>query len=301
MRAMGVCSFLADGLRQLVPCGFEVLVNYSVLELGLVGQFFARICEALPDHRLGILAALAHAPLELLDRGRHDEDADALWIEPAHLLRALPVDFQHHVVAACQRLLDHLARGAVVVAVDLSTLEEFPCVAHAQECRLVDEVVFAAVLLARPRRARGVGDRELEARVVLEQRVDQRALAGAGGRGDDEQFSRHSMFCTCSRICSTSTFNSSAQSASGGLAAFEAKVLASRLSSWARKSRRFPAAPPLRRTRSTSARCVRRRSISSSMSTFAANRAISARTRSSNSGETAAPSASRSRSVIFAL
>ena len=52
------------------------------------------------DHGFGVLAARAHAPLELLDRGRQDEDADAVGVEPAHLLRALPVDLEEQVVAA---------------------------------------------------------------------------------------------------------------------------------------------------------------------------------------------------------
>src|SRR5882672_4347556 len=70
-------SFFADDVRQFGFGGFELLVNYSVLELAGVQQLLARRLQAAADHFLGILAARAHAPLELLDRGRQDEDADA--------------------------------------------------------------------------------------------------------------------------------------------------------------------------------------------------------------------------------
>src|SRR5438552_10352708 len=129
MRAMGVSSrFRAlelDDSRELALCGFEVFVNYSVFELLGMRSFLARIVEPAADDGVRILAAGAHAPLELLDRGRQDEDADALGIEPAHLLRALPVDLQNQVVAALHRLEDHLSCRAVVVAVDFGALEEF--------------------------------------------------------------------------------------------------------------------------------------------------------------------------------
>ena len=57
----------------------------------------------------------------------------------------------------------------------------------ARNCGLVDEVVLAAVLLLAARRARGVRDRHREVRIELEQRLDQARLAGAAGRGDDEE------------------------------------------------------------------------------------------------------------------
>src|SRR5439155_449231 len=248
------------------PSVVEVIVNYSVFELAGVRQLLARVLHAALDDVLGILPAGAHAPLKLLDRRRQDEDADRVGIELAHLPRALPVDFEDQVVAALQRIEDQLLRSAVAVAVHLGALEKLAAAAHGEERRVVDEMVVDAVLLARARRSRGVRDGELEARVFPHQRVDQRRLARPRRRGDDEQKPAHSMFCTCSRICSTRTLSSSAQSDSGWLAAFEASVLASRLSSWAMKSSRLPTAPPCLSVRSASARCARRRSSSSSPS-----------------------------------
>lgn len=54
----------------------------------------------------------------------------------------------------------------------------------------------------------------------------------------------HSMFCTCSRICSMSTFSSTEVWDSSRETDLEPRVLASRCSSCIRKSRRLPAAPP---------------------------------------------------------
>src|SRR3989442_383801 len=295
MRAM-FFALSADDVGELLPSVVEVIVNYSVFELAGVRQLLARVLHAALDDVLGILPAGAHAPLQLLDRRRQDEDADRVGIELAHLLRALPVDFEDQVVAALQRIEDQLLRSAVAVAVHLGALEKLAAAAHGEECRVVDEMVVDAVLLARARRSRGVRDGEPEARVFPHQRVDQRRLARPRRRGDDEQKPAHSMFCTCSRICSTRSLSSSAQSDSCWLAAFEASVLASRLSSWAMKSSRLPTAPPCLSVRSASPRCARRRSSSSSTSTLAANTASSARTRSSS----AVPSASRSRSASLA-
>ena len=76
----------------------------------------------------------------------------------------------------------------------------------------------------------------------------------------------YSMFWTCSRICSMRTFSSTEMRVMSEDTDFEPSVLASRLSSWQRKSRRLPQAPPLSRTRRNSATWAARRSSSSSTS-----------------------------------
>ncbi len=53
------------------------------------------------------------------------------------------------------------------------------------------------------------------------------------------------MFCTCSRICSISTFISTDTCVSSNAADFEPSVLASRCNSWIRKSSRLPTSPPV--------------------------------------------------------
>jgi hypothetical protein len=102
-------------------------------------------------------------------------------------LRALPVDLQQHVAALLQALLQPGARGAVEIVMYLGPLGELAAFAHGEETLHVDEVVFAAVLFARPRLARGVGNRVHHARVVRQQAADHRGLSGAGGRGNNEQ------------------------------------------------------------------------------------------------------------------
>src|SRR3954471_6572066 len=99
IRAIGLCSLVSDDVAQLAFGGFEVFVNYTVFELVDVPQFFARVSQAALDHVFGVLAAGAQTPLELADRGRHNEDADALRMQRAPLLRALPVDLEQQVVA----------------------------------------------------------------------------------------------------------------------------------------------------------------------------------------------------------
>jgi hypothetical protein len=65
------------------------------------------------------------------------------------------------------------------------------------------------------------------------------------------------MFCTCSRICSISTFISTETLVSSSAADLLPSVLASRCSSWIRKSSRLPSSPPAFSRRSISSRCAR--------------------------------------------
>ena len=96
----------------------------------------------------------------------------------------------------------------------------------------------------------------------------------------------HSMFCTCSRICSINTFISTDTPVSSSAADFEPSVLASRCSSWIRKSRRLPSSPPPLSRRAISSRCARRRESSSATSMRSAKVAASfiARSRKASVG-----------------
>jgi hypothetical protein len=66
-------------------------------------------------------------------------------------------------------------------------LEELAVGDTAVELSVVQEVVVAPVLLAWPPRSRRCRDRDLEVVPPVEQLPDQRALAGAGRAGDDEE------------------------------------------------------------------------------------------------------------------
>jgi len=66
-------------------------------------------------------------------------------------------------------------------------LEELAAREPALELLGREEVVVAALDLARPRRSRGGGDRQLEVRQPLEQPLDKRPLADPGGTRYDEE------------------------------------------------------------------------------------------------------------------
>ena len=67
------------------------------------------------------------------------------------------------------------------------------------------------------------------------------AAVGLPARSVARSRSAHSMFCTCSRIWSMTALSSRPARVVSGSLALEHSVLASRLNSWARKSRRRPA------------------------------------------------------------
>src|SRR5262245_9786410 len=84
----------SDDRLQILLGGLEVFVNYNIIELGRVRHFFFGTRHAAANDLVGVLSARAHAPFEFRDGGRQDEDADRFGQEPAHLLRALPVDLE---------------------------------------------------------------------------------------------------------------------------------------------------------------------------------------------------------------
>src|SRR5690554_2395316 len=282
----------ADDRNEVADGVLQYVIQYNVVELRHMAHLAARAQQAPGDHVLAVGAAPAQALLQHIERGRQHEHPHGLRKRLAHLLRALPVDLQQDVVARADALADPGPGRAVVVTVDLGPLEKFTGIAHRPEAFDVDEMVVLPVHLALARRAGGVGDGQLHARVARQQTMHQRGLAGPRGGRDDDQGSghgglRHSMFWTCSRICSISTFISMAMALTSPATDLEARVLASRLSSCIRKSRRLPAWPPAARMRSTSSRWATRRLSSSSTSTRWAKTATSWRMRSSSSVATA--------------
>src|ERR1700676_2694888 len=104
----------------------------------------------------------------------------------------------------------------------MRVLQEFVALLERGKAIRRDEVVIDAVLLAGPRWSRRIGHRQANAGFALEQRARQAGLTAARRRGDHEKIAfrnaharqahatPHSMFCTCSRICSISTLISSA-------------------------------------------------------------------------------------------
>src|SRR5690606_25501587 len=279
----------------------EHLVDDHVVELAVVAHLLARGRQPPGDHLVAVLPALAHALLQRCPRGRQDEHADRVGDPRPHLARALPVDLQQHVAAGRQQRLHRLPRGALPVAVHQRVLEEVAGGDHRLELGGGDEVVVLGVALARARLARGERDRQADPRVARKHRVDDAGLPGARRRGDDVEgsahevrnawretrnkwrrplaraclpllvprscplASRYSMFWICSRTWSISTFSSTAALLVRASTDLLPRVLASRLNSCSRKSRRRPTGslPPLRIRRSSD-RWLSSRSSSSS-------------------------------------
>lgn len=99
----------------------------------------------------------------------------------------LHFDIQDAGLALLGDVLDRLDAGSVEIAPELGMLDESALVHDALEVLPGDEMVFAAVLLARSRAPGRVRDGEAEAvRVFLEEPAQQSRLAGARGARDDD-------------------------------------------------------------------------------------------------------------------
>src|SRR4029078_4239399 len=87
----------------------------------------------------------AKATLQLLHRGRKNEDGDEVAPERAlELLRALPIDVEKDVAPGLQRLLDRFLRAAVAVVEDIGPFRELFALHHALESGVVDEMIVPA-------------------------------------------------------------------------------------------------------------------------------------------------------------
>src|SRR5215210_635761 len=181
---------VAHDRGELVDGVLEAIVDDHVAELVLGVELRLGRAQARVD-LLGVVRAAAHEPRaqRLARRGR-DEHLERLGHRLAHLPGALDLDLEHDRLAGAQPPLELGTQRAVPAAGVGGVLDELARVDAALEIRVVEEVVVDAVLLARPRAARGRRDAEAELRHALAQRPDQGALADARGTGDDED-ARH--------------------------------------------------------------------------------------------------------------
>ena len=213
------------------------------------------------DDGAAVLRAAFEPSLQLLDRGRQDEDADEIVARLlAQLLGALPIDVEQDIAAGPQCLLHRLARRAVAMAEDFRPFQKLAGFHHGLEAGQVDEMIVAAVDLAadaaaasspipKARRAASAFSNMRESvvlpapdgedRTSIRPRRATRLLDFAA-----RALMPYSTFCTCSRNCSTAALSSSPILVSSTSLALAQSVLASRLSSCARKSSRRPIAPP---------------------------------------------------------
>ncbi len=98
--------------RAALDAELEFAVDEHVVVLGPMGDVGRDLGEALCGPPPRSPARDGAAALELLGRGRQDEDADHVVAgDLAQLLRALPVDVEQHVAAGRERGLATAARG----------------------------------------------------------------------------------------------------------------------------------------------------------------------------------------------
>ena len=101
-----------------------------------MAHFVGGLGHAGPDHLVGILRAACAGALQLGGRRRQDEDADDIGRRLlAQLLGALPVDVEQHVPARRQRRFDRRARRAVAIVEHVGPFQQFAGVDHRRRNR----------------------------------------------------------------------------------------------------------------------------------------------------------------------
>src|SRR5512133_2217837 len=95
-----------DDSSDLVRGTVDVVVRHGGGEPGGLRDLLRREVEPPPDRRLRLGPSATEPSLELLERGRREEDQERPRHTVADLLRALDVDLEDHVHPAPQRLID---------------------------------------------------------------------------------------------------------------------------------------------------------------------------------------------------
>ncbi len=118
--------------------------------------------------------------LQLLLRGRQQEDRGCTGVHPADIGRAVHVDDQHHQLACVEALVDLFFQGTIVVAVIEVVLHYFIVLNELLELLPGAVVVIHTLLLPGTGRTGGGGDRLFDFRVGLPQGFDNAVLARTG-------------------------------------------------------------------------------------------------------------------------
>src|ERR1700722_7438996 len=130
-------------------------------------------------------------PDQLVPGRRCQEHQQRSWQRRPDLPRALDVDLQQCRDPGLEPLLDGRPRGAVLIPRELGPFEQLSVGRHCVKITLADEVILAAVSLARPGRPGRDGYRLPNLRLLLPQSRDNGALADAGGPGQHGQMNRN--------------------------------------------------------------------------------------------------------------
>src|SRR3954447_3611681 len=176
-------ALFGDDGDELVDRALQVVVHHDVVGDGLAdGLFVLGLAQPLDDLVLGVTTA-PQAPLLLLTRRRHHEDQQRLGMAVAHLLGAVDLDLEHHVLAGRRRR----ERRAVVRAEEVGPLEEARGADAGLEGGTVGEDVgivrlTGALRSCRPRPG------QPQRRVPLQEGADDRSLPDSSRpRDDDDQ------------------------------------------------------------------------------------------------------------------
>ena len=95
----------------------DLVVDQLDGKVVLLGQFLLGRGKTLPDAFFRLGAAAPQTALQLLLRGRQQEDRGCTGVHPADIGRAVHVDDQHHQLACVEALVDLFFQGTIVVAV----------------------------------------------------------------------------------------------------------------------------------------------------------------------------------------
>jgi hypothetical protein len=122
------------------------------------------------DHTLDVLSTDAQSSFQLGYRWREDENACHIPARPfSQLLRALPVDVEQNVPPTLERRLDRRPRRPIAMAEYLRPFQELAHFDHGLEARCVDEMIVAAIDLARSLLACRHRDRQRDAGIGFQQ------------------------------------------------------------------------------------------------------------------------------------
>src|SRR3954467_4753242 len=91
---------------QIEERRFEQSVDYNEVEMPGLGHLEPRVLHPLLDHLGMVLAAPLQPLAQFAPARRQDEDEHRIREQRLDLQRALPVDFEHDVVAIVYAVLD---------------------------------------------------------------------------------------------------------------------------------------------------------------------------------------------------
>ena len=176
-----------DDAEKLISAVFRRVVQDDILKGVHMGAFPPGGVHAAEDGLLGLRSPAPEPPLQLVKGGRRDKDQRGLRITGLHLLCALDLDLQYHIVPLGQMLQNGIQRRPVKIAHIFRVLQQALLPDQLGKAFPGDKVIMYAVDLAGAGRPGGGGDGKIQ---MVRRRHDlfqNGPLACAAGAGDDKQ------------------------------------------------------------------------------------------------------------------